>query len=764
MDKLESRLEITSYRYTFHFFLISLIIIITYSNTFVQEWHFDDFPNIVENNAIHWKKITFNTIKDTFLRADGYGQNNLSRPLPRLTFAINYYISGLNTLSFHITNIAIHIITALFVYLVFYKTLILLIQRKDTQFTAITCQDVALLGALLWALHPLQTQAVTYIVQRMASMAAMFYIMALFFYLQGRLNGKNYKLQTVLYFGMFTACWMFAVLSKENAVLLPLSIITYELIFFGFTKKKILYIIVLLFLFAAVAGMILFFTRGSNVGSIHEMYSAVEDKIVTPYAHRPFSMFERLLTEPRILVWYLFLIICPISDFLSLESDITVSSGLFQPISTLTSILFILTLIVFSIAYNKTIKIISFSVLFFFINHIVESTFIGLELYFEHRNYLSSIFFYLVISYGLIWLYKYYINNTRVVMSNFVALFIVGILISEGNATYLRNDVWQTEETLHHDNLLKAPKNIRPRISLSSYYLRKGKFEEALIQLNAAEDIVNSGIVRVQKNWISFLYHNFGSLYYRKAEFDKSRINLLKSLEYNEYSWETHTLLGLLFFMEGDIDRSVKAYTNAVNLHFSDAKLFNMFGRALYASGDIVMALEAFYKGLELAEDQQQHNLVKTINLNIIACYLKNQDFEQAGIILNSLDKYFDDIMSRYSSYIRDETKILQKKSLNNDIIYLLCKSIIFSENNAQFLEKIVDILISSNREYCQLINEIKDNKMVGIIYPSINEIEKDLNVLYHKHMEKLIETIQLRMTTSLDCPSVVDYSAATSL
>jgi len=749
MDK--SKPELNSYRYTFHFFVLSFIIVIIYSNTIVQEWHFDDYPNIVHSKSIQWQDISFDSVKETFF-SDGYGRNSIARPIPRLTFALNYYLSGHNTLSYHLTNIAIHIITAFFVYLVFQRTLIILKEKDEVPFTVFTCQDIALLGAVLWAIHPLQTQAVTYIVQRMASMAAMFYMMGMFFYIVGRL--KSGKLKPVLFFGVAFICWVVAVLSKENAVMLPLSVIIYELIFFGFAKKKILYIFSLLSLLAFAAICIVIFTRGDIVGSIYEIYSSVEDKVVKLYAHRPFTMTERVLTESRILIWYLFLILCPISDFLSLESDIVISASLFQPLSTFTAILLILLLLFFSIYFSEKMKIISFAILFFFINHIVESTFIGLELYFEHRNYLSSIFIYLIFSYWLIRLYKYYYDNNKVIMYSLISLFIIGIIVSEGNATYLRNDVWHTEETLHRDNLIKAPNNIRPRISLSSYYMRKGKLDEAMELLQDAEYIVNSQTVRVQKNWIGLMYHNIGTYYYRKSDFEKSKSNLLKSLEYDQYSWETHILLGMLFFKEGDVERSVKAYTNAVNLHSSDPKLFNMFGRALYASNDLQMALEAFRKGLELAQDQQLYDLVKTIRFNMIACFLALDDIDNAKAAFRSTEKYFDDIIYKYSFYVQDRigTSSLQEAVLYNDVTYLLYKSVIYPSENKETLQKLIDRLVNFGNEYCELISEIKDNKVLGVIYPSVNILDNDLSQLYYNRMKELVKTIEDGVTNSINC------------
>lgn len=751
MDKLASKADLSTYKKIFHFLLIALLISIIYSNTLGQEWHFDDYPNIVEDKTIHLSDITFDSVWE-LVTTKAFGLKGIWRPISRLTFGLNYYFNGLNTLSFHLTNIVIHFITAIFVYLVFQKTLMILKGRGETAINKIACEDVALLGALLWAIHPMQTQAVTYIVQRMASLAAMFYIMGIFFYIKGRVF-KN-ELKTILYYCASIVCCLLAALSKENAIFVFISIILYEIIFFGISKKKIYYIIGLLVLFFIAAAAIVYFTQENSFGSVDKIISAFKESFIAPYAYRPFTMTERLMTEFRILVWYIFLIICPIADFLALESDISVSTGLFQPLSTIFSIIVLVALFIGSLFFYKKFKLLSFAILFFFVNHIVESSFIGLELYFEHRNYLSSIFIYLMISYILMSLYVYYINNNRVAMQYIVVFFMVCVLVSEGNATYLRNDVWSTEETLHLDNINKSPDNIRPRISLSSYYMQQGKFEEAIDLLRAGEVIVNSGLVRVQKNWIGLLYHNLGAVYYRMSELDKAKINLLKSIEYNQNSWETHLMLGMIFFTQDNIDQSVKAFSNAVTLNPSDAKLFNMFGRTLYAFRQYNAAIEAFNRGLELAQQDNKYDVIKTIHFNLIACYIAQEDFVNAKRILLLVEKNYDYVVYKYSVYSEYLKQPLQEINVYSDIIYHMYKLILYPEDYNESLNEIAVFLSKSDKSYCEFIKEVEENKYLGIIYPSIHDIKIDLSKFYNDEIDRLTDALENKKEGSPDCPS----------
>jgi Flp pilus assembly protein TadD len=124
--------------------------------------------------------------------------------------------------------------------------------------------------------------------------------------------------------------------------------------------------------------------------------------------------------------------------------------------------------------------VIGFSVLFFFLNHIIESSFLPLELIFEHRNYLPSLFFFWPIAVGLIKLIEYY-QTKQPSTSRVVGGGIVVLVILFAASTYIRNMAWATEKTLWEDAMQKAPGSARPAYNLAKYhYLREGRLDEAL--------------------------------------------------------------------------------------------------------------------------------------------------------------------------------------------------------------------------------------------------------------------------------------------
>ena len=320
----------------FSIIVLSLTTLLIYGNSFDCAWHFDDKPNITDNSNLHIRDLSWDNIKQAFF-SDLRNPDILYRPVASLSLALNYYFGGLEVSGYHLVNIIIHILSSFFLFLFLYHTLNLH-SLKDRY--ASKSYSIAILSTLLWAINPIHTQAITFIVQRMASMAGMFYIMAMYLYLRARTAEKRGKKTLFLIFCLIS--FTMALGSKENTVMLPLSIFFYEiLIIQGGTGKNFLknikgFIVILgtvLFL-----GLVYLYYRDGNALSFMDGYE-----------QRPFSMTQRLLTEPRIIIFYISLLIYPVPNRLSLAHSIEISTSLFNPITTLISILFIVVSIGFLI-------------------------------------------------------------------------------------------------------------------------------------------------------------------------------------------------------------------------------------------------------------------------------------------------------------------------------------------------------------------------------------------------------------------------------
>src|SRR3989338_7712319 len=165
--------------------LIAILTLIVYSNTFHVSFHFDDTPQIVENYQIRNLDNMLDILKD-------------QRGLAMATFAINYAIGGLNVMGYHIVNLAIHIMNGMMVYFLVFITLrgILGADFKSVD----RAKRIAIYTALLFAVHPIQTQAVTYIVQRMEILASMFMLIGILFFIKGAETEKTAK--RALFYGV----------------------------------------------------------------------------------------------------------------------------------------------------------------------------------------------------------------------------------------------------------------------------------------------------------------------------------------------------------------------------------------------------------------------------------------------------------------------------------------------------------------------------------------------------------------------------------
>jgi tetratricopeptide (TPR) repeat protein len=425
----------------------------------------DDASNITDNQRIHLTELNLEQITKALSAHPNRSNNNLFRPIPALTFALNWYFSQNDVYSYHIVNILIHLLTFYFLF----RSIPYFFVSIRCQYNELFVITTALLAALLWALAPIQTQAVTYIVQRMASMAAMFTIIGIYFYLRARTSGK--KKEKYIYILLCLFSYLAAIGSKINAILLPCSLFLIEVAFFNAMtrKKNIIRFAVFSIITLTTAFLLAYYGLGRNPFSFAEGYKT-----------RSFTLTERILTEPRIVLMYLSQILIPMANRLSIAHDTTLSTSLLSPWTTLPAILLIFSIIATSAFFLRKHPFFAFPVLFFFLNHLVESTVFPLELVFEHRNYLPSLFLFLPV--GYLFAQVLYGKNS---FSQFgrIAIMLCGSLyiITSGQATYTRNEDWANTESLWKDALRKAPLSSRAAHYIGLFYSNAGQYYKAAI-------------------------------------------------------------------------------------------------------------------------------------------------------------------------------------------------------------------------------------------------------------------------------------------
>lgn len=354
---------------------------------------FDDNSNIVTNSAIAIQDLNSATLRNVALSSTS---GPLRRPISMVSFALNYYTTGLDPYYFKLTNLVIHLLNGIAVFGLSYVLTIAYRQRFEPKFSQQHGLWLSLAISAAWLLHPFNLTGVLYVVQRMASLSTLFTLLGLTLYTWGRLviNKEKWPGIAAVLIGLcvFT---MLAVLCKENGALLPVFALVIELCFFKFqayskiARQVLIAANIVLILIPSLVAV-------GFVGT-HPHW------LLGSYVFRDFNLTERVLTECRVMWFYLRMIVFPQIDQMGLfHDDISISRSLFQPISTLFSALGIVALLFAAWLARRRAPVFSFAVAFFFVGHALESTVFPFEITFEHRNYLPSfgvlfaIFFYLL--------------------------------------------------------------------------------------------------------------------------------------------------------------------------------------------------------------------------------------------------------------------------------------------------------------------------------------------------------------------------------
>lgn len=443
----------------------------------------DDFENL-KPLADFSKNIT--TWRDVLTTSSS---SALGRPIAMLSFIANQWASGGEVWAYKYTNLMIHLLCGV---LVFWLCGRLLQQHSLKPY----CWMVALWVTAFWLLTPLQVSTVLYVVQRMAQLATLFVLAGLVTYVIGRQNLED---RPKLGIALILSCFLFwlpiATLSKENGILLPLLTIVIEFFFFRFratpVKKHFLVILYVIFLlFPALAiGIKLIIDPGF---------------ILDSYQTRDFTLGERLMTEARILFIYLWTLLIPYGPGLGLyHDDYIKSTGLMTPPTTLLSIfawILIIALSVLSLKVRTKIfnnaSYVIFGLIFFLFAHVLESSILSLELYFEHRNYLPAVGIYISLGIAL-----FSLALTLKKQSLFIFLFVL-LPITHGLASYPRIQTWMSWEHILFSSAHAHPQSARVHGDLAIYYHNYGDIKNALFHLQEVEKlnpkfIASSALMRI---------------------------------------------------------------------------------------------------------------------------------------------------------------------------------------------------------------------------------------------------------------------------
>jgi protein O-mannosyl-transferase len=404
-----------------HLALVVLLSLTAYSNSFRSTFQFDDLRTIRFNFSLRdlneWKEI---------LHYEKF------RPVLNATFALNYSIGKLKPFSYHVFNFILHVANVALFYLFLFR-----ISRNHL---------FCFVSAVLMAVHPLNTESVTYVSSRSILLCSIFFFLGLLSfdaYLERPLNSL-----TILFFLFYC----FGGLTKEEAGMMPIAALLYNFIFHGarsVRKHAIFHLSALLVLAAAV------FVRLTQI-------------LTTDL---PFPFFTYIATETKVVWNYIYLAIYPIR--LNVDPDV----ASLTPLDPMFLVFALMTLFVIYVLwhYRKTHPLLTFWGLWFYLN-LIPTSFIPLNDFMaEHRTYLSMFGFCACVSYLCIFIWKARTSSRwviPVVISLLIAFYTVG--------TYQRNRVWSNELTLWLDAVEKSPSKIRPHLNLGAAFLQRKAYDLAV--------------------------------------------------------------------------------------------------------------------------------------------------------------------------------------------------------------------------------------------------------------------------------------------
>jgi len=337
---------------------------------------FDDFPNIVDKPELR----TLNgTVSRWLALAVSSDAGLLHRPISMLSFGLDYSLFGLSPLAFKLTNLLIHLTNGVLLYQLARRIAPQLLPENGQ--ASIDPRSLALLTAALWLLHPLNVSTVVYVVQRMDELATLFVLLGLLCYAEGRermARGERGLIVAVLGIGVFG---LLAVFSKENGALITAYALVIELCCYRFAAGT------------ARGNRVLkgcFWLTVALPIALFAAYLASHPQwLANGYAGRDFTLYQRLLSEARILCDYLLWTLVPLPHWMGIyHDDFVTSTGLLHPATTLAAILFLVALAILAWRLRRASPGLAFGLAWFLAGQSMESTIIPLELVFDHRNYL----------------------------------------------------------------------------------------------------------------------------------------------------------------------------------------------------------------------------------------------------------------------------------------------------------------------------------------------------------------------------------------
>jgi len=566
-----------------------VLAVLLYANTLSAPFQMDDIPDIVRNHSIkHLGDI------------ESIWQFSHPRLINTLSFAVNYHFFGLNVTVFHLTNILLHLFNVMLVF--HFANLLMTLSFKGGEIQQARRVEVAFGAALLFLVHPLQTSAVSYLIQRAAVLTTTFYLLAMISYVRYRQSQKMRY-----YLCMFVSI-LLAMYTKQIAFMLPFAILLIEFCLLRpsphMKQNNLMLVPIVLMLMIIPAKQGLRFAPGMIEHALR----------MTDYAESV-SRYHYFLTQFHVIVTYLRLSVLPI--FQNFDYDYPIYKHFWEA-STLLSLSLLLGLITLAIYLWRKQPFISFGILFFFIGMIPESSFFPLEdVIEEYRMYLPLVGLSIAGSVAL---------HRRIPHQRSWRVSLAVIALSFSFLTLARNDLWSDPVRFMKDVVKKSPRKSRPHNNLGILYLRHDRLDQAENEFKQA--------IILNPNYAPG-YQNLGNVLFSRGEYEGAKQMFEKTISLKTKLAEPHLYLGHLYRNEGDLDKAEAYYHDAILYNSHLVSPYNGLVKVWLMRGNLERAHQMAQEAVYINPDSAvAHYLLGNIYYYTRQLHAAEKSFERA-IALN---------------------------------------------------------------------------------------------------------------------------------
>jgi tetratricopeptide (TPR) repeat protein len=506
-----------------------------------------------------------------------------SRPLLHATTALNYYFGGLDTRGYHAVNLALHLINGVLLYLIVFLT------GRRLRFEESSLRTAAGLSALVFVVHPIQTEAVTYIISRSTLLSTMFYLLGIILFLKAATSERR----KVLYGAGLLIASLMGMASRENFVTFPLMLFLYDLFFIsGFSAKDALKRHYKLYLPVVLSLGYFAFIVLSNTYDRSVDYPGIG---VKPY--------DYVITQFKAHWTYLGLLVFPAGQ--NADYDYPISRTLFD---LPTFISFVGYIGLWAGAYHLARKrpAVAFGALWFLVTLIPISfavAFMGLRLgnvIFEHRAYLPSAGAIAAAAWGIVSLTE---RNEKLRIAAVSVIVVLSLVLSA--AAYKRNEVWRSDVSLWEDVVKKSPEKDRGHYNLGLAYQNRKMMDEAIEQYEAAikirpgvSEAHELGLIIKDKS-----HYNLGLIYQEMGLLEEALEHYETAIKINPDHAKAHNMIGVLYRKKGRNDKAIEYYEIALSLDSDNAEMHNNIGNVYDIEGQTDKAIEHYMEAIRLNPD-----------------------------------------------------------------------------------------------------------------------------------------------------------------